>query len=72
MRARDEHARIVVLTAYRGDEDISTALQAGAASYVLKDSLTTELVRLIRHVYAGRTPLAGEVRAILTVQWRQF
>ena len=65
IRARDQHARMVVLTAYRGDEDIFTALQAGAATYVLKDSLTTELVSFIRHVHAGRTSLPGQVQAIL-------
>src|SRR5204863_10073189 len=65
IRARDQHARMVVLTAYRGDEDIFTALQAGAATYVLKDSLTTELVSVIRHVHAGRTSLPGRVQAIL-------
>jgi DNA-binding NarL/FixJ family response regulator len=65
IRARDQHARMVVLTAYRGDEDIFTALQAGAATYVLKDSLTTELVSFIRHVHAGRTSLPGRVQAIL-------
>jgi DNA-binding NarL/FixJ family response regulator len=66
IRARDQHARVVVLTAYHGDEDIFTALQAGAATYVLKDSLTTELVSFIRHVHAGRTPLPGQVQAILS------
>lgn len=65
IRARDQHARMVVLTAYRGDEDIFTAQQAGAATYVLKDSLTTELVSFIRHVHAGRTSLPGQVQAIL-------
>jgi DNA-binding NarL/FixJ family response regulator len=65
IRARDQRARVVVLTAYRGDEDIFRALQAGAATYVLKDSLTTELVSFIRHVHAGRAPLPGPVQAIL-------
>jgi DNA-binding NarL/FixJ family response regulator len=65
IRGRDQQARMVVLSAYRGDEDIFTALQAGAATYVLKDSLTTELVSFIRHVHAGRTSLPGRVQAIL-------
>ena len=65
IRARDRHARIVVLTSYRGDEDIFTALQAGAGTYVLKDSLATELVSFIRHVHAGKNPLPGQVQAIL-------
>src|SRR5690606_3390415 len=32
-------ARIVVLTMYQGDEDIYRALEAGAAAYLLKDTL---------------------------------
>ena len=37
-------ARIVVLTMYQGDEDIYRSLEAGAATYVLKDTLSDELV----------------------------
>jgi DNA-binding NarL/FixJ family response regulator len=70
IRARDQGARIVVFTEYRGDEDIFMALHAGAATYVLKDSLTTELVSFIRHVHAGRTLLPGQVQAILAERSR--
>jgi DNA-binding NarL/FixJ family response regulator len=70
IRTRDPQARIIVLSAYRGDEDIFRALQAGAATYLLKDSLTTELVRFIREVHAGRTSLPGQVQAILAERSR--
>jgi DNA-binding NarL/FixJ family response regulator len=70
IRARDEHARIVVLTAYLGDEDIFRALQAGASTYLLKDSPPTELVRFIRHVNAGRNSLPGPVQSILSSRTR--
>ena len=42
---RREHpsARIVVLTMYRGDEDIHRALSAGAVTYLLKDALSDDL-----------------------------
>ena len=70
IRARDSHARLIVLSAYRGDEDIFRALQAGAATYLLKDSLTSELVRFIREVHAGRTSLPGEVQTILAQRSR--
>jgi two-component system NarL family response regulator len=65
IRARDENARIVVLTAYVGDEDIFRALQAGAATYLLKYLRTDELIRFMRQVHAGLTPLPGPVQAIL-------
>jgi two-component system NarL family response regulator len=58
-------ARIVVLTMYQGDEDIYRALEAGAAAYVLKDSLSEDLLRVIREVHAGRAPVNPAVEAQL-------
>ena len=37
IRDQDEHARILVLTTFDGDEDIFRAIQAGAKGYLLKD-----------------------------------
>ena len=56
---RREHpdARIVVLTMFQGDEDIFRALQAGAATYLLKDTLSDDLIRVIREVHAGKHPV---------------
>jgi DNA-binding NarL/FixJ family response regulator len=50
-------ARIVVLTASKGDEDIYRALRAGAATYLLKDTLGDDLVPIIREVHAGGGPI---------------
>jgi two-component system, NarL family, response regulator len=58
-------ARIVVLTMYQGDEDIHRALSAGAATYLLKDALSDELIRVVREVHAGGHPMAQDVRARL-------
>jgi two-component system NarL family response regulator len=57
IRAKDVNARLVALTMYRGDEDIFRALEAGAAAYLLKDSLSDDLIRVIRDVYAGKGPI---------------
>ncbi len=65
IRAVDPGARIVVLTMYQGDEDIHLALQAGAATYLLKDALSDELVDVIRQVHGGARPLGPEVEAQL-------
>jgi two-component system, NarL family, response regulator len=53
IRERHPAARIVVLTTYDGDEDIYRALEAGAMAYLLKDSLHSELLDIIRRVQAG-------------------
>ena len=59
-------ARIVVLTMYQGDEDIFRALEAGASTYLLKDTLSDDLIRVIRDVHAGRQPgVSPEIEARL-------
>lgn len=54
-------AKIVVLSTYEGDEDIFRALEAGAVSYLLKDTLAEDLARMIREAFAGRRPLPPQV-----------
>ncbi|MGB7217962.1 MAG: response regulator transcription factor [Vicinamibacterales bacterium] len=66
LRTEDPGARIVALTVYQGDEDIYQALEAGASAYLLKDTLADDLIRVVRHVYAGGNPdLAEDVKASL-------
>ena len=61
IRARDPHARIVVLTTYPGDAQVLRALKAGACGYLLKSTLRKELLSTIRAVHAGRKALSAEV-----------
>lgn len=56
IRSSDADAKIVVLTMYDGDEDIYRAIQAGAVTYLLKDSLSDDLIRVVREVSAGYRP----------------
>ena len=65
IRARDPHARVVVLTTYDTDEEIARALKAGAKAYALKDIAADELVGCIRDVLAGKTYLAPSAAAKL-------
>jgi DNA-binding NarL/FixJ family response regulator len=65
IRADDQEARIIVLTMYEGDEDIYRALRAGATTYLLKNTLSDDLVRVIREVHAGKTPMPADVAARL-------
>jgi DNA-binding NarL/FixJ family response regulator len=50
---------------YQGDEDIYRALEAGAATYLLKDTLSDDLVHVIRQVHEGEFPVMPEVQARL-------
>jgi two-component system NarL family response regulator len=65
IRRETPGARIVVLTMYQGDEDIFRALEAGASTYLLKDTLSDDLLRVVREVYAGNQPIRPEVEALL-------
>ena len=65
IRTDNPNARIIVLTMYEGDEDIFRAHQAGATTYLLKDTLSSDLVRVVRAVHAGERPVVPEVQARL-------
>lgn len=61
IRGEVPSAKIIVLSTYQGDEDIYRALEAGATTYVLKDMLADDLVRVIRDVARGGRPIPAEI-----------
>jgi DNA-binding NarL/FixJ family response regulator len=58
-RIKAEHpdVRVLVLTAYDDDPYIFALLQAGASGYILKTADSAELVRAVRAVHRGESPL---------------
>jgi DNA-binding NarL/FixJ family response regulator len=65
IRQLDNCARIIALTMYRGDEDIHRAFEAGAMGYVLKDTISDDLIHVIREVHAGRRVVAPDIQQAL-------
>lgn len=65
IRELDAQAKVIVLTTYDTDEDISRALKAGAKAYALKDISSDELITCIHDVLAGKTWLAPAAAAKL-------
>jgi DNA-binding NarL/FixJ family response regulator len=65
IRHEAPESRIVVLTMYQGDEDIYRALEAGAATYLLKDTLSDDLIRVVREVHAGTHTIRPYIAARL-------
>jgi len=61
-------ARILVLSAFDGDEDIYRALQAGAQGYVLKNTTGDKLVPALRTVAAGQNWIPKDVASQLAVR----
>jgi DNA-binding NarL/FixJ family response regulator len=50
---------------YQGDEDIHQALAAGATTYLLKDALSDDLIRVVREVHGGEQSIDPELQARL-------
>jgi len=65
IRQTNSAARIVMLTAFDGDEDIHKALTAGAQGYILKNSTGEQLIPALRAVAAGRDWIPPEVASRL-------
>src|SRR5687768_386313 len=63
IRDKDPHARVIILTTYDTDDEISRALKASAKAYVLKDIAAETRVACIRDVLAGTTYLAAAAAA---------
>ena len=55
IRRLDPSARIIVLTTFDTDNEISGAIKAGAKGYLLKDAQREELLECIRRVHGGDT-----------------
>lgn len=66
IRRLDPAAQVIVLTMFQGEEDIHRALQAGAATYLLKDTAFEDLIGVIRKVHASKQPvISPDVKARL-------
>jgi two-component system NarL family response regulator len=65
IRQIDPAARVIVLTTYDTDEEITRALKAGAKAYILKDITASALIACIHDVMAGKTYLAPSAAAKL-------
>ena len=63
IRSEFPNARIIVVTTYAGDVQVTRALKAGARAYILKGHLAGELLETIRAVHAGQRRIPAEVAA---------
>jgi len=61
IRKRSPKTRVLILTGYMEDEQILSALRAGAAGYVVKRSDTEELLLGIRAVHRGNSYFSSAI-----------
>lgn len=64
-------ARVLVVTSYDTDDEILSAIDAGASGYVLKSAPADEILEAVRRVAAGEVALAPAVAARLVAQTRR-
>jgi DNA-binding NarL/FixJ family response regulator len=62
MRAEQPTCRILVLTSFAEDQNVVTAMQAGAAGYLLKDILKADLIAAIERVLRDEPALHPEAQ----------
>jgi DNA-binding NarL/FixJ family response regulator len=65
IRNIDANARIIILTAYEGDEDVYRAIKAGARAYLLKSAGFDQIVHCVRQVAANGNYLPPALAAKL-------
>jgi DNA-binding NarL/FixJ family response regulator len=61
IRASRKDARVIILTTFEGDMEVTRALAAGARAYLLKNSTVRELSQVIRKVHEGKSHLQAEL-----------
>jgi NarL family two-component system response regulator LiaR len=71
IRGENPEARILVLTSFSDDDQVFSAVKAGALGYLLKDSSPQELLEAIRCVYRGESSLHPAVARKLMLGYRQ-
>ena len=65
IHSRHPDVRILVLTSFPEEDLVRKAMQAGAISYLLKNTAAAELIAAVRDAYNGRPTLAPEATQAL-------
>jgi DNA-binding NarL/FixJ family response regulator len=71
VKAASPRTRIVVFSAYAGEERVASAFERGADSYVLKGTSSDELVAVVRAAAAGTALIPADIAAQLARAVRQ-
>jgi DNA-binding NarL/FixJ family response regulator len=70
IRALDDAPAVLILTNYDAESDIITAIESGAAGYLLKDTPPDDLVAAVVAAAAGKSALAPAVATRLLARVR--
>ena len=64
-------AKVLILSAYNDDQYIEHAIEAGAAGYLMKETVGDDLLRAIREIAKGNAFFSPPVAKRLLKQWQQ-
>lgn len=71
MCASPDGPRVIVLTTFSADDDVTQALGAGAGGYLLKDTAPADIVEAVVRVARGEPMLSPEVTRTLIAHVRE-
>ena len=63
-------AKVLILSAYSDDQYIEHAIEAGAAGYLMKETVGTDLLRAIREVAKGNAFFSPPIAKRMLKQWQ--
>ena len=68
IKSASPRSQIIMVTSHEGDEYVLPMTQAGATSYILKDTTPEDLINAVRKAAAGESTISPRVaRALVTV-----
>ena len=70
IKAERTETEIVTMTSFIEEEKVTSALEAGASGYVLKDAEAEEVAAAVRAAYAGEVHLDPQVARLLAQRMR--
>ena len=71
LRRLDPPPQVIVLTTFQADEQVMSALRAGASGFLVKDTPPAEIINAVRLVAAGDAILSPSVTRTLLVPLRE-
>ncbi|MCF7936958.1 MAG: response regulator transcription factor [Synergistales bacterium] len=63
--------RVLILTIFEEEQKILSAIQAGAAGYILKNTKPAEIVGQIKALHAGGSPISPNVARVLLEEFQR-
>ena len=72
LRNMHPNIKVIMLTVSEEDQDLFTAIRAGARGYILKNSSSRELFEAIRRIYNGEAVITPSMAIKLLNEFAQF